>query len=624
MAGPTGLEPATSTVTVWRSSQLSYGPVYSIKSPQTVPGGIDDGKFEKTDTIALMKRFSWHWALFALFLALFFYGLNAQYPLLGHDYFYYWPRMVEGQWHFLRQGLAPLRFAIHLCGGFPQYGNPQDLFYSLPQFLSFFMGLWSATQLSILSGMLVGYVGWVTFGKDVLKMPSSWAQVLALVCSASGFHFVHMAVGHLSYFTLPLMSWVLWALLHRERESGRVLTQRAAIVAFACAVILYSGAYIAPFIIVPLFLFLLPLDLALAPEGLRSRSVTLARRWAAFLPAILALCCSKLVAVFSLMQSLPRTADFQTYTSDQNVLFLAIKSLWVAPQLPGFFTTEPFNRIHEESMFTSPVALIGMALLLVVCARHTHFTRSKKIALVAYGIVVTAFLLAVVNGTGFVATTVHSLPFFSSLRISERFLYVLALLWSVGGVLGFSLFMRERFALGASVLTVVAFALAYGPLVSSLEYTVPYPAIRDRLAAEPSILELPVMGVQDYTGVRVSDFNYLFNGTTGTRCYEPLLGGFERQTLLDGPVNLAWSGALNVYNPACLHYPEANNCAPGDRIAIEDIGNLEHFINGEDTTWKISAAQKWADGVTLAALLSLIGIAGTSVWKRVRRAMSSM
>ncbi len=27
MAGPTGLEPATSTVTVWRSSQLSYDPL---------------------------------------------------------------------------------------------------------------------------------------------------------------------------------------------------------------------------------------------------------------------------------------------------------------------------------------------------------------------------------------------------------------------------------------------------------------------------------------------------------------------------------------------------------------------------------------------------------------------
>ncbi len=30
MAEPTGLEPATSTVTVWRSSQLSYGSIQVI------------------------------------------------------------------------------------------------------------------------------------------------------------------------------------------------------------------------------------------------------------------------------------------------------------------------------------------------------------------------------------------------------------------------------------------------------------------------------------------------------------------------------------------------------------------------------------------------------------------
>ena len=133
-----------------------------------------------------MKRIPWHIVILGIFLFFFFWGLNAQYPVLGHDYFYFFPRMLEGKWHFLRQGLLPLRFAPHLCGGFPQYGNPQDLFYSLPQFLSFFLDLWTAAQLSIFIGMVLGYVGWVFFGKDVLRLTSPWSHVLALVCTANG------------------------------------------------------------------------------------------------------------------------------------------------------------------------------------------------------------------------------------------------------------------------------------------------------------------------------------------------------------------------------------------------------------------------------------------------------
>ncbi|MEK7137092.1 MAG: hypothetical protein AAB853_02300 [Patescibacteria group bacterium] len=63
---------------------------------------------------------------FAGFLVLFLKLLNFSYPVLGHDYFDFFPKLIAGTWHFARQGLAPFRFSPHFCGGLPRYGTPQD------------------------------------------------------------------------------------------------------------------------------------------------------------------------------------------------------------------------------------------------------------------------------------------------------------------------------------------------------------------------------------------------------------------------------------------------------------------------------------------------------------------
>lgn len=574
----------------------------------------------------MMKDSRWHTGLLALFLIFFFWGLNAQFPLLGHDYYYYWPRLLEGKWHFLRQGLWPLRFAVHLCGGFPQYGNPQDLFYSLPQLLSFFLDLWTASQLSILVAMLVGYVGWVRFGKDAMGIPSSWARVLALVCTANGFFFVHIAVGHLSYFTLPLMSWLLWAFFHRQRESGWLLVERAVLFAAIVGIFLFSGTYIAPFIVLPLMFFLVPFDLLLSAESMSARAMTLARRAAVFTPIVLALGASKLVAVYSLMRVLPRTVAFYQYTADQNVLLFALKSLWFIPQLPGFFTLTPVNRIHEESMFTSPVALIGTCVLLFLLVRSPTLVRWKKAVLLGYALAVAGLILSVVHGVGIVPTALQTLPGFSSIRVPERFLVILSLLFSVGGCAGFArIFQHERWAawekrtaLVASAVTVMAFIGAYAPLVRSLEYTLPYDLINALVHAQPDPLMQPVTVVEDFRGIKISDFQYFFNRSTGSRCYETIQSS-TFPPLRDGPVNLAWDGAVNVYNPSCIQYGAENGCKPGDRIRIDDLKNLERFVNGEPTTWRLSTAQMWADRLTVMTLLGLALFGGLSVWRSLRR-----
>ncbi|TSC96940.1 MAG: hypothetical protein Greene101449_1359, partial [Candidatus Peregrinibacteria bacterium Greene1014_49] len=494
-----------------------------------------------------MKAIRIHAGILALFLTIFFWGLNAQYPLLGHDYFYFWPRILEGKWHFLRQGFAPLRFAPHLCGGFFQYGNPQDVFYSLPQLLSFFLPLWTATQLSIAVAMIVGYIGWVRFGRDVLELSRSWALTLAIVCTANGFFFVHIAVGHLSYFTLPLMSWMLWALFHRTRETGWLLLERAIIFAAVTGTFLYSGTHIAWFIVIPLIGIFLPMDLLLS-NAFRDRVMMLLRRIVVFLPCAIALGASKLVAIWSLMHVLPRTVDFQTYTAGQNSLLFAIKSLWIAPQLPQFFTLDPINRIHEESMFTSPVALFGSILLVVFILKHRKLQKWKKIAVLAFAAFVTFLILAIVHGKGIVPQTLQTLPLFSSLRVPERFLVILSLLTSIAGVLGCALWFQknkgnmknERAALIASAITVFAFATAYIPLIPHLEYTVPYDQIVAGLKTNPDPMKEPVQEVQDLVGVKVSDFQYFFAHATGSRCYETIQS-LNAPPLRDGPVNLAWS-----------------------------------------------------------------------------------
>ena len=120
----------------------------------------------------------------------------------------------------------------------------------------------------------------------------------------------------------------------------------------------------------------------------------------------------------------------------------------------------------------------------------------------------------------------------------------------------------------------------------------------------------PIRKVQNLVGVKVSDFQYFFAHATGSRCYETIQSQ-KQPPLRDGPVNLAWSGALNVYNPACIGYGKENGCKPGDRIAIDDLENLQNFMNGRPTTWKISQMQRWADRVTVLTLVIfvMIGIA---------------
>lgn len=559
-----------------------------------------------------MKRRFLEWGLFGIFIGVFVGGLNARYPMIGVDYFYVFPRLLEGKWHFLRQGFAPLRFAPHLCGGFPQYGNPQDHFYSLPQLFTLIADPWTAVLLSAVIIMILGYVGWVRFGRDILRLSDAWSHVLALVMSANGFYFMHMLVGHLWVMSLPLLSWMLWLLFGPARESKRQLIARAILFAFITAYILYSGSQTLVFLLLLIIAACVPFDLLLAHRSFE-RAMVLLRRFAVFGFFSLVLGASKLVAVWSLMRTLNMQATFSGYHAGESMILFALKSFWWVPQSVALFASEQtqLSRVQEESMHTPHIALVGLIALAFFMIRDRKFPVHRKIGLVLYSILLIAFVLLLLRGSGVVPETLQHFPLFSALRVPERFLFILSLLASIAGVWGASLLLKnaakrwtERMVTGGIMaLTIGGFLLAYMPMLfrDDISVTMPYDQVLQSMREADGYLEDPVSTAFEPTGDRVSDFHYLFSGSTGTQCYEAL--PLELPQLKNGPVDMVYDDAFNIYNPACLQYPEANSCVPRDRVRADDRQNLFRFTYGEKTTWKLSALQMWADRVTLVGLL---------------------
>ncbi len=562
------------------------------------------------------------YAVLALFLAAFFCGLNAAYPLLGHDWYYFFPRLLVGRWHALGSGWSPLRWAPQLCGGFPVYGNPHDVFYSLPQLLSLVLGLWTSVQLTVLCAMLLGYAGWYRMGRDVLRLDAAWSHALALVTLANGYYFMHVIAGHLSFAMLPLAGWFLWLLFDRTDRLLRPSFARMAAFALLAACTLYQAGYFALLLTGITAALFLPFDLLHAANPKR-RAAQVGMRSLCYGVVTLALCASKLVAVWSLMRFLPRSTAFDHFAPDTSALAFMLKAFFAMPQGSFLFSSdEKIWGIHEYSMFLSPVILVGLACLAWHSLREYRRIGARKTALIFVYSLVLVFLFAqLTRGYGVFPTVLHGLPIFSSLRVVVRFLYAPSLLLGMGGVLGLAWLSEHRLRASSrafaaplvGLATVGAFLCAYAPMLIKLHplQSVKYQEVQEGIALS-GYLHKAVDNVHILPAEMPSDLRSVFAGTTSPGCYEPLLKGVTiLQPLTEGSVEHLSDGFYNLRNPACLQYPAQNDCKPGDRIAGADAQNLLAFRNGLPTTWRLSPLQRAADLLTLLLLAACVS---TVLW----------
>jgi hypothetical protein len=152
-------------------------------------------------------------------------------------------------------------------------------------------------------------------------------------------------------------------------------------------------------------------------------------------------------------------------------------------------------------------------------------------------------------------------------------------------------------------------------------------AARDA-AAVPAVTRITM--AQDSRGrpMRLLERNdSVFSGGSQSICYQPMFGyllermpvGLLRE---GGPLQPAGTGELNVKNPACYTYPQANGCRPGDHFMLPQHAEAERFLDYRPFAFEQPAWQRAASGISLAAALLALGLALRAVLSAIARRKS--
>lgn len=574
-----------------------------------------------------MKEFRTHApyiALFAIFLVAFFWGLST--GILGHDYFYFFPKLLDGKWHFLRQGLSMFYYTPHMCGGFPEYANPQSMYYSLPQLLTLFLDVWLAVKLTIIISMAIAYVGWYRFGKDFIALNTYWSHLFALVISAHGYHFMHMIPGHVVFHSMPMLGWFLWLLFDRRNHNTKNLLVKGAWFALATAYVLYSGGYMVGVMGAFAVLALLPYELILHARNLKNRMLILVKNVSACMLGALMISASKLVATFSFLEHFPRHVPFERLWDDTHIIVYIVRALFAIPQVDDLyweFGMGDWGAFHEYSMLVSPLVPLGLLCGLWVLwikrdalLQHTY----RSVAALVVSVALLIYLMQLMQGYGWLVTPMENWPIFTGLHVNMRWLYAFSFplialgIWCLQTVVHTcSKRIDVWLTIAGGVITIVVFVGAHYEILhlNTLPRTLPYSEIRAALDAEEGYMELDVEEAFDMRGLGHSGFIPLIFGGNHVYCHEPMLLGTSSlpDTIRVAPIMDEQDGYLNMYNPACMVYPKENNCEPGDRIRVEDSANAEAFRTGGDVTWKMSTLQhvsNWLSVLTFFAALATV------------------
>ena len=556
---------------------------------------------------------------------------------LGHDYALFLPKLLDGYFWYATNGLLAIPwFTPAFCGGIPVLPDPQSVYYSVPQFLSFMLDpVWSV-YLTFLGFAGIGFVGAYVLLRTTFRTSAYTALFAASLFLFNGFYAYRMIIGHLTYHAFMLVPLLAYMLLrHTPERSSTARWQSATDTVLAGGLMAYMFQAGMVNVILPAMVSVAVIGLIHGVIYRRSGQFWLSLSLAGMLAVCL--CLAKLTAATAYLQHFGR----DTYTlpgapSIIDIIALVFSSLFIAPahaMAAKVLVNVQWALDRHEFEFGVTWVPLGIFLMGMVSA-----LRRKSLWRVWQRLDRWQWLqLAILAGCCCLPILLnYYTPAWNALLKQVPILKN-----STSLVRWFSLYIPVVVVITALVVDRTPVLRQYQPYVVALgitslvalnittnrDYyqTQPYDPreimqAHQRVRQEEWLPKISHVAVfTDSAGrltMPVARNDVLARGNSQLLCYEPLFGyrleAFPVKTLRPGPVMEAHDGVLNLKQPACYVYPEANHCVPGDHFVVSHSQEAEAFVQYQPFAFAMPVWQRAANllnGIALLGTLAFLPVA---------------
>ena len=562
---------------------------------------------------------------------------------LGHDYSYFLPQLLDGYfWHHKNGLFTPQWFTPAFCGGVPALPNPQNIFYSVPQWLTFIIDPLSAVYFSLLIFAAIGFVGFYL----LLRFAFSTSMITALVGATlfffNGFYAHRMLIGHLTFHAfmlLPLTAYLLLRPLPANGKPSRLrLATDASLAAVLLAYMVWSGMV---HLLLPILLTLVAIGLV---HGLLFGSAGLF--WLRLMGAgvmSIALSACKLVASLAFLSHFERALySLPGAGSIWGLLKMAFTSLFLAPSDDtgrNIIVNAQWELSRHE--FEYGITLVPLLIVAIGAASALKNWRPllARRALSAFqwvplGLLFLLLLLPLIinyYSPGW-SSVLKGIPVIrSSSNLLRWFcMYIPLVILAASLVLEKSDWLKQvrLYVGGWALITVLVFNVSVDREYYATQPYDPGPITKAYLqshATDWSPVITHIHAFMDQSGrllVPIYRNNTLAKSGSQLACYEPIFGyRLERFPLLSlhpGAITAERDGVLNIKNPACYVFGEVNGCAPGDHFSAAQAQEARAFVSYQTFEFKFPAWQRVANITSLCAIITVIGIWTLCIFRFLR------